>query len=143
MPDNTGSVLNTPRAIEGYTFITTGTCTVATPATADTITFTNFFPDFGVTPREVMVWTDKEIDTNASPGTFTAGDGTDADGYIVATSMGTAATTAPVVALGTGALMNTYVTGRNLVITLGTIGTAGSAVTFYARAIYESGNTDR
>ena len=135
----TGTVTLTPRNLTGTLEFTSGTRTVSgAAATADTITFSNFFPADGVTVRAVKIFTDKEVDTNGSPGTFIVGDGTDDDGYVVATSMGTPG--GGVVAFGTGAQMNVYTTKRDLVITLGTIGTGASAVTWYAEALYAAGD---
>ena len=117
--------------------LTVGSDTLGTPASTDTVTFTNFWPEFPYTPKGVIIVASSALDTNASPGTLTVGDGTDADGHVVATSMGNL-----VFASGTGALMGSVQTNRDLVITLGTIGTAGSNVILTAFGLYDGGDSN-
>lgn len=132
----TGDILGAPRNQSGHTFTAIASDTIATPATADTITFSDFWPA-NSTPRALLLVFSSPLDTNASPGTFTAGDGSDADGFVKATSMGNL-----IAASGTAALMGTELTtATDLVLTLGTIGTAGSAVIVQAFGIYEGGDT--
>ena len=108
----TGDLLMKATHETGKLDLTVGSDTIATPASSDTITISNFWPEFAYTPKAVMLIFSSPLDTNASPGTLTAGDGTDADGYVVATSMGNI-----VAASGTGALLGEKQTGRDLVIT--------------------------
>lgn len=132
----TGDLLKKALHLTGSTGITVGSDTIATPATGDTITISNFWPELPTTRLGLILVFSSPLDTNASPGTFTAGDGTDADGYLVATSMGNI-----VAATGTAALFGAVASSRDLVITLGTIATAGSGVIVTAFGLYEGGDT--
>lgn len=131
-----GDLLATAPCETGKLNVTVGSDTIATPATGDVITIANFWPERPTTRLGVLLVFSSRLDTNASPGTFTVGDGTDADGYVVATSMGNI-----VAASGTGAIIGTTATSRDLVITLGTVGTAGSGVVISAYGLYIGGDS--
>lgn len=128
-----------PRWERGYAFKASGYATHATVATGDVITWTNILPEDGVTIKAFKIYSDKEVDTNASPGTFKVGNSDDDDGFLAARSMGTAGD--GITAAGVGALVGTYITNRSVVATLGTVGTAASNVTWFIEIDYECGNT--
>lgn len=86
-------------------------------ADTDTITWSNLLPKGGAKVIDVQVF-GVEVDTNATPTlTYTVGDGTDADGYIT-TKTGAAGASGQHFAKGDGALVDTDVTGRDVVLTV-------------------------
>ena len=88
---------------------------------ADTITWSNVIPNGGATVVDVQLAT-PELDTNATPTMlFEVGNSDDRDGYIL--SHGGALTLSnsladQMSAIGTGALIGTKVTNRDIVLTV-------------------------
>lgn len=127
----TGTVVGTPRYDQGKDFTEQGYYTLGgAVASGDTFTFSNILPDAPVIVKDVVVIA-PELDTDASPtGTFTVGDGTDADGYIAGGLMGASGAAGQIKFHANGDLVNTTSrpSSRNIVITLGgTVATAQTA----------------
>lgn len=136
---------NPPRFLQGYEF--TALASVAwtgTTATADTFTISNFFPDkkFTLMDFEIVA---PIMDSGLTPGTLNAGNTASATGYINAGKMGhnNAQDTVLTIA-GNGANLGTLIdpatTGnRDVIVTLGTVGTGVASGTLYVRARYLAG----
>jgi hypothetical protein len=124
--------------IMGQAMSNSATVLQATVASGNTITFTNIFPtrgDLPVTPVGFTLHASTNPDTNGSPGTLTVGDGETANVYMPATSMGRHNW----VGVGSGTTTNT---NGNLVVTLGTVGTAASNVTWRVVVHYICGDAN-
>ena len=106
----------------GMQFTATGTYTLAAAlANGDTITWSNLLPLGGAKIVAVRFFA-PELDTNATPTMkWTLGNSDDADGFIIeqggAVGLSNSLPTM-IVAGGTGALMDTTVTNRNVVFTV-------------------------
>lgn len=124
------SLTGTPKWLPGHTFEVRGTFTIAaTTETGDTATFSDALPALNFPVKVVggSVEMD-EADSNASPGDLTVGDGTDADGYLTASAMGSAANENVIYEFN-GALIGETATSRDVVLTLGTVATGVAGAT--------------
>lgn len=135
---NVGSgALGTQRTITG-TYALAGALVAA-----DTITWSKLLPlGGGRVVRVELAF--PELDTDTTPtGTWKVGDGTDDDGYILLSNIGLPAQ-APanglqMVQVGTGALIGTVVTGRDVVLTVvGTMATSATTGTILLNVTLES-----
>ena len=140
----TGTVLVGKKWAEGEHQQAVGKYTYATTVVSgDTITW-DFLPDFGagnVTITDVVVHGD-ELDTATNPGgTFTLGDGTDADGYIAGGSVAGSLGEFDRTWHADGALTGTAVDSTNVVMTIGgTITTAATSGTVWCKVFYYCGD---
>lgn len=139
------NTLKTPSYIMGQVSTVTGTYALSGAlANADTITWTDIFPDKDVTVLSVKTIT-PDLDTNASPtGTYTVGDGTDVDGYIAGGKLNIPTGTddpALGVTEGQGALIGTTISGkRNIVLTVdAAVATGATSGTVTVEATYYCG----
>lgn len=133
----TGTITQAGRWCSGMEYTALGAYTLVGSITnADTITFTNLLP-----ANDVIIlgfeYFGQELDTNASPTlALTAGDGTDADGYLTSKTAGNA--NGQLQLEGDGAFIGgSTQTGRDVVLTTsGTLGTAASSGTLFVRVRY-------
>lgn len=109
---------------------------------ADTITFTNLLPKAGGVIVAVDIFS-PELDTDATPtGTWKVGNTDDDDGYVLTSNIGLP-TQAPangqqISHHGTGALIGTTVTNRDVVVTIvGVMATSATTGTIGIRVLIE------
>lgn len=141
----TGTVVDAGRTGErGTQFIAKGTYALGGAlVAADTITWTNFFPNGKFKLVSLRFWA-PELDTDATPtGTIRFGDGTTADAYLTTTNIGLPAQApangAQIICMGNGASIGTSFTGlRNLVATIvGVMATSATTGTLHVEAVLE------
>lgn len=134
-----GTVLVSPRWDAGQQYTSVGTYALAGAlVAADTITWDNLIPK-GAQVLDVS-WVSPELDTNASPtATISVGDGTDADGFMLAFSVGIAAASLTYVATGgNGATIgSTYSSATDVVATVASaVATGATSGTIFVKVTY-------
>lgn len=137
------NTLKIPPYVPGHVVSVVGTYTLSGAlSSADTITWSNIFPDKDVTVLEVAQTT-PDLDTSGSAtGTINVGDGTDVDGYIDGALMNIPAGDAlNFTTVGQGALIGTTISGnRDIVATVATaVATGATSGTVTVKATYYCG----